>query len=262
MPGIPKCDFHIHTKYLKCANDTMDIPAVVRKCERLGLTSIGFTDHLNSLDKLELHRSIRRDIESLDTEIDVYFGVELNFLEADGGFAFSREIKEQYGFQFVLGGIHSTYVDTYNLKKMVDIQHRHHLKVCRDPLVDVLVHPYWFPQGEFNENGWPWFDSMPPVPNSYARELGQVAKDTNTSIEINSTAILDSPAYSDLYKKEYVEYLAIIAEEGACFSLGSDAHDIELLGSVKKAWDVADRLKLTTDRIWQPDCKAMKGGNG
>lgn len=253
---IPKCDFHIHTKYLGCANKTMDVLDIVRECEQIGLTSIGFTDHLNSPDKLKLHRFIKRDIESLNSEIDVYFGVELNFLEVDGGFVLNEEIKEQYGFQFAIGGIHSTYCDSYDLKKMVDIQHRHHLKACSDPLIDVLVHPYWFDMGEFQRKQWPWFESLPAT-DSYARELGQVAKETGTAIELNSTAILANPIYPDRYKKEYLSYLSIIDEQGPNFSLGSDAHDIEWLRTVKTAWQVAEKLNLTTNRIWQPNLKPI-----
>jgi len=260
MTDIPRCDFHMHTKYLGCANGTMEVPAMVRECEGLGVTSLGITDHLNTLDKLNLHLLIRRDIEALNTETEVYFGVELNFTGADEGFAYNAEVKEQYGFQFAIGGIHSTYLDAYDLKTLVDVQHRHHLKTCHDPLVDVLVHPYWFGKGEFDRNGWPWFQSMQAVPESYARELGQAARDTGTAIEINACANLVNPAYSDRYVKEYIAYLAIIAEEGACFALGSDAHDIHQLRHIQTPWQVAEQLHLTADRIWRPKCQPMVGG--
>jgi len=186
----PKYDFHIHTEYLRCANETMTVPAIIRECERIGCREIGITDHLNTLDKLPLHALIRKDIEALDPGIEVYFGVELNFTGCDEGFAFSDAIRDEYGFQFAVGGIHGTYVEEYDLGKIIDIQHRHHLKTCEDPLVKVLVHPYWFGRGDFDKNGWPWFDSVTVVPEAYARELGQVARDTGTAIEINSRANL------------------------------------------------------------------------
>lgn len=169
MSGIPKCDFHVHTKYLGCANAIMEIPAIVQTCQRLGVRQLGITDHLNSLDQLTLHQFIKRDIESLAPEIEVYFGVELNFTALDGEFAFSAAIKEQYGFQFAIGGIHGTYVE------------------------------------------------------------------------------------------EYIAYLSIIAEEGACFSLASDAHDIQDLKNVQTVWQVAEQLNLSADRIWRPKCKPMAG---
>jgi len=238
----------------------MEIPAIAQECKRLGVTALGITDHLNSLDKLEPHLLIKSGIEASTPEMDIYFGVELNFTAADGGFAFSPEVKEQYGFQFAIGGIHGTYLQRYDLKALVDVQHRHHLKTCQDPLVDVLVHPYWFGKGEFDRKGWSWFDSMQAVPESYARELGQAARETGTAIEINACANLDNPAYSNEYVEEYIAYLAIIAEEGACFALGSDAHDVQRLGNIQTAWQVAAQLHLTTDRIWQPKCQPMVGG--
>lgn len=259
MTTISACDFHIHTKHLGCANGTMELSAIVQECSRLGVTALGIADHLNSLDKLDRHLLIKRDIQSLSPELDVYFGVELNFTAADGEFAFSPDIKEEYGFQFAIGGIHGTYLDTYDLKTIVDVQHRHHLKTCRDPLVDVLVHPYWFSKAEFDKKAWPWFDSMQAVPDSYARELGQTARETGTAIEINACANLTSPAYSDRYVKEYIAFLSVVAEEGATFSLGSDAHDIGSLVNVQRAWTVAAQLGLTADRVWQPTCQPMKG---
>ncbi len=261
MLPIPRYDFHVHTKYLKCANATMEVAAVVRECERIGVTRLGFSDHLNSLDKLGLHRQIRADIESLDTPVEVFFGVELNFLAPDGEFAFSSAIKEEYGFQFAIGGIHGTYLDEYDLHKIVDIQHRHHLRTCANPLVDVLVHPYWFGKGEFDKKEWPWFDSMLAVPEHYARELGQMARETGTAIEINATANLTNPNFSDGYVKEYFEFLSVIAAEGACFSLGSDAHDIGRLKDAQAAWRMAEQLDIAGDRIWSPGERPMAGGN-
>ncbi len=254
-----KYDYHIHTKYLGCGNATMEVPSIVKECERLGVASLAITDHLNSLDKLELHIPIKNDIEKLDTEVEIYFAVELNFTGYEQGFAFSREVKEKYGFQFAIGGIHGTYLEKYDLKKLVDIQHKHHLKTCQDPLVQVLVHPYWFGKRGFDTNGWPWFNSMKVVPKAYARELGQVSKETGTAIEINGCANLRNPAFSEDYVKEYFDYLSIIAEEGAVFSLGSDAHDISQLAAIQDTWQVVERLNLPQDRIWRPECNPMIG---
>lgn len=256
----PKYDFHIHTKYLGCANATMEVPAIIKECERLGVTALGITDHLNHFDQLDLHIPIKEDISKLDTQIKVYFGVELNYTEFDKPFAFSEEIKEQYSFQFAIGGPHSTYLEEYDLRKLVDFQHKHHLKACEDPLVQVLVHPYWFNESEFVDRGFPWFDSMKAVPESYARELGQAAKETGTVIEINGYANLSNLDFSEDYVKEYVEYLSIIAEEGVKFSVCSDSHDIGHITKIRHAWRVAEQLGLSEDRIWRPECEPFAGG--
>ena len=245
-------DFHTHTAYLKCANETMTIPAILAECQRLGVTRLGLTDHLNTLDKLPLHELIRRDLEAAEPAIDVYFGVELNYMGCDGAFAFNAEVKAKLGFQFAIGGIHSSYLQEYDRRQLVDIQHRHHLKTCQDPLVDVLVHPYWFSRGEFTRGNWPWFDSVKAVPESYARELGQVARETGTAIEINACANLccgnNPPGYLD----EYADYLAAVAAEGCRFSVGSDAHATRQLANIQLAWDMVRRLGLPAERLWSP----------
>ena len=255
-------DFHIHTKYLGCGNATMEVPAILKECERLGVTALAITDHLNSLDRLPPHRHIRRDILQADTELEVYFGVELNFTGCDEGFPFSAEVKEEYGFQFTIGGIHGTYLGEYDLKKLVDIQQRHHLRTCEDTLVDVLVHPYWFAKSEFDEHGWPWFDSMKAIPEAYTRELAQASRDTGTAIEINACANLANPTYSDTYKREYADYLAILAEEGAVFAFASDAHDISHLAKVQAVWEMAERLGLADSQIWHPPCGPLRSASG
>ena len=92
-----------------------------------------------------------------------------------------------------------------------------------------------------------------------ARELGQTAKETGTAIEINACANLVNPAYSDRYVEEYIAYLSILAGEGVCFALGSDAHDIGRLEAILTAREVASRLGLEADRIWRPQGTPMAG---
>ena len=248
------CDYHIHTRYLGCGNQTMEVERIVRRGEELGLTSLAITDHLNRLEQLPQHLPIAEDIHGLDTLVDVYFGVELNFLECDGDFPYSKEIRDQVGFQFAIGGIHGTYLSTYDLEEIVAIQHRHHLKTCEDPLIDVLVHPWWFGKGEFDLKGFPWFDDMSVVPESLTRELAQAAKETNTAIEINACAILCSPYYGGKFQEQYLNYLQILKEEGVKFALGSDAHDISRLEHIISAQEVVKKLQIAEDQIWHPAC--------
>jgi len=250
--SCPRYDFHIHTKYLGCANETMEVAAIISECERIGATAIAITDHLNTPEQLDLHRPILDDIRRTDPDIDVYFGVELNFMSMDGPLALDEQSKSACGFQFAISGIHSTYLESYDLKEMIDIQHRHHLATCRDPLVDVLVHPYWFNRTEFERKGFPVFDSMKSVPDSYARELGQVAAETGTAIEINACANLIRHMGGEDFAKPYAEYLAIVAEQGPLFATGSDAHSIDQLVGVQESWKVAEQIALTPERIWVP----------
>lgn len=255
----PTYDFHMHTKYLRCANETMEVNAIDRECRRLGMEAIGITDHLNQRGQLELHRSILADIRRLDTDLPVYFGVELNFTGEGQGFVFDEEIKASYGFQYAIGGIHQTYVEQFDLTKVIEIQHRHHLLTCENPLVDALVHPYWFNGSEFKAKGFPEFGSVALVPEALTRELAAAAVETGTAIEINAGANLYGR--SEDYRKAYADYVAILAEAGVKFLLASDAHAIDHLARVRMAWGLADRLHLTDDQIWRPGCEPVAGGS-
>jgi histidinol phosphatase-like PHP family hydrolase len=255
----PRYDLHIHTKYLGCGNQTMEVDAIVRTCETLGASRLAITDHLNTPDQIELHRPILEDIRRLRTTIPVHFGVELNFTGCDQPFVYSRAIQQDIGFQFAIGGIHCSYVDVYDLAKIIEVQHRHHLATCRDERVDVLVHPYWFSGSEFVGRGMPDFESVAVVPERLTRELGQVARQTGTAIEINAGANL--AGRSEDYLKAYLDYLAILAEEGVLFSPCSDAHDVGQLERVRLAWDAIDHLGLPDERIWRPAGDPIAGGS-
>jgi histidinol phosphatase-like PHP family hydrolase len=78
-------DFHIHTTYLKCANETMTVPALVRRCEELGLEAIAITDHLNAPEFLPKHDLIKQDLAEIQTGMKIYFGVEVNVIDRDTG---------------------------------------------------------------------------------------------------------------------------------------------------------------------------------
>ena len=255
------CDFHIHTHYLRCANETMAVPAIVERLRERGVRKFGIADHLNTRDKLPEHYKIRADLEALPVgkgDMEVYFGVELNFLSCDGEFAYDEGIRDAIGFQFAIGGIHGTYLTEYDLPKLIEIQHRHHLTACRDPLVDVVVHPWWFGKGEFDQKGFPWFDDLSVVPEDLSREFASVAAETGTAIEINGAAIFICPDYSDRFKEQYVDYLALLKQEGPKFSIGSDSHDVGHFDGLTPAVEAARRAGITDEMIWTPTCPAMR----
>jgi histidinol phosphatase-like PHP family hydrolase len=75
---------------------------------------------------------------------------------------------------------------------------------------------------------------------------------TIPAIEINAEANLCNGNNPPAYLDEYADYLAAVAAEGCCFSLGSDAHDIRHLADVRATWDMVKRLGLPPERIWSP----------
>lgn len=253
-------DYHLHTLYLKCGDETLTIENIYARCKELGITSIAITDHLNKREFLPEHLKIKRDIEATPTELEVFFAVELNVLDRDCTWAYDEGIKEEAGFEFAIGGVHGTWIDEYDIDELVRVQHDMLCKCAADPLIDVVVHPWWFGKGEFERKGFPWFDDMSVVPPELSREFAQVAKAHETAIEINAGAIFCCANYSDRFKEQYKDYVRLLKEEGVLLSVASDAHSIDQIGRTRVVEDILEELGVPDEQVWTPQVGKSLGG--
>lgn len=253
MPSV--YDFHIHTTYLKCANETMTVPAILRRCEELGLQTIAITDHLNSPQFLPQHELIKRDLAETETSLEVFFGAEVNVIDKEtGAVSIDQAQIEQGGFELVIGGVHTSYYDQPDKRGIIDLQQRLMLAVIANPLIDVLVHPWWFGAGEFRLGGpMEWFRDMSEIPDDYARELGEAALAHNTAIEANWSAIWGCPQYSEEFQQGYNHYFKTIADTGVKISISTDAHDINMLNGIHPMADILDSLSIPREQLWRPE---------
>jgi histidinol phosphatase-like PHP family hydrolase len=248
-------DYHIHTFYQRCGNETLSLGNIVRKAEALQMTSLAITDHLNTVEQLPAFWYIKRDLEYMrnKTKIELFFGCELNFQSCDGEFAYSEAIRDEYGFQIAIGGIHSAYTDSQDVTTVRDLQQRHFMRTLQDPLLDVLVHPYWFCESEWHARPPEfWEEVVGDMPDSYITELASASAETGTGIEVNACAIFYNPTYRAEFKRVYVEFLARLRDAGALFSVASDAHDLSHLGTTEYVEGLLDGLAIPPERLWRP----------
>jgi len=246
-------DYHIHTFYQKCGNETLTVEAIVQRAKERFLTSIAITDHLNTYSQLPNFHHIRRDMQQVETDLEMWFGCELNYDQCDGDFAYDEAVQEEFGFELVIGGIHEAYTDTQDPIELIDIQHRHHMRALLDPLVHVLVHPYWFGGGDLDKRSVEWWDGlMEGFPEDRITELAQASAEHRKAIEVNSAAMFYNPAYSPRFKAAYVEFLRKLAERGALFTTASDAHDISEVGVSSYAEGILDGIGVPEEQIWRP----------
>ncbi len=246
-------DYHIHTFYQKCGNETLTVEGIIRRAETMRLSSIAITDHLNHFDHIENFRAIKRDLDAVDTDIEVFFGCELNYQGCDGEWAYSEAIRDDYGFQIAIGGIHSAYTDSTDKVEVIDIQHRHHMRALEDPLIDVLVHPYWFGKGDLDKRAPEWWqDLMETFPAERITELADASRANNSGIEVNTAAVSHNAAYSDGFQMAYNVFVKSLAEAGALFTVGSDAHDINTIGFADYGEGLLDGLGVWETQRWQP----------
>jgi len=247
-------DYHIHTHYLGCGNATMQVEAIVRRAEELGLRSIAITDHLNTLDRLPDHQKIRDELVRIDTPIEVYFGCELNILDLNARLPYGNDVAREMGFELAVAGVHGTWLDPDARTPQAVLARQTDLlvKVASSSLVDVVVHPWWFPRREYEQSLASWFTSMDVVPREMTRDLVQAAADNGVAIEINATACLLPDYYPESLRASYADYVALLLDEGATLSMCSDAHDIAQLGTTRLVEDIFERLAVPDDRIYHP----------
>jgi histidinol phosphatase-like PHP family hydrolase len=244
-------DLHIHTHYLGCADETMTIPAIVAEAERVGLETIAITDHLNGPQFLDKHRPILADLENTETDGDITFGVEVNSCgPGTGEVTITEDEIKELGFELVIGGVHNSYFDESDPEGIIELQQELMLDVARHPLIDVLVHPWWFSKREFEDGIMSWLTDMSRIPNDYAKELGQVAAEHDTAVEANGCAIFTNPCYTPQFIEDYLEYLCAIAAEGAKISICSDAHNIEHMASAPIVGRALREAGVTPDQLY------------
>lgn len=254
-------DYHIHTYYQRCGNETLTVPNILRKAKECALTSIAITDHLNRFEQLETFRFIKADIEALDTDIEVFFGCELNFQACDGEFAYNADVHEKWGFEVVIGGIHSVYTDSRDRAEVLDIQHRHFMKTLQDPLLDVLVHPFWFGRKEVQARSPEWWEELiATIPDDYIAAWAGASAANRCAIELNVDAIFYYDAMSPRFRANYVEFVDRLKEAGALFSVGSDAHRITALGATDYVEGLLDGLRVPPEQVWRPGKNLRSGG--
>jgi histidinol phosphatase-like PHP family hydrolase len=222
-------DLHIHTARVGCANDTMAVPSLLARCEQLGRTHIAITDHLNGPQHLEAQEAIREDLADYDGPVAITWGMEATIADAESGaLTVTEEHVERFGYDFVIAGPHGRYHET-EPEAIIAINHRLMLATVRNPIVDALVHPWWFSRVEWERALMTWFDDMSRIPRWHVEELAEACVETGTSVEMNGGAIIQHQRYTDRFKDDYREYLSQLSERGVTFTLCSDAHDIEQL---------------------------------
>jgi len=257
-------DYHIHTHYVGCANETMTIPAILERCKALGRTSIAITDHRDDDGRRDKNKLIRQELERTDPGgLEVFFGCELNVQSLDGGVVLDEQMKRDEGFEIVIGGSHTTWFadGEATVPEIIGRQCGVLCKIAANPIIDVLVHPWWFGGAQFEAQLKEGFRSLDMVPDEWTRKLADICGEHDTAIELNTSAILTNKAYPELLRASYKDYVARFVELGCSISLGSDAHDISTLDTVTVGEKLLDEIGIPEEQIWRPRVEAKLVGS-
>ncbi len=234
-------DYHTHTKYSGDAKGT--IKDNVEAAKKKGLREIGISDHGSNhffygVKKKDI-KKMRKEIDELNrvnSDIEVKFGLEANIISVDGKLDIDEEIKKE--LDILLAGYHfgsmpdklveGTKIHVYNLlsphlpsieRKSRVINTKSVVEALYKNDIDILTHPG-------------------AKASIDTREIAKAAAANDTALEINS-----SHGYMT------VDYIKIAMKEGAKFVISSDAHRPEDIANVDAGINRAIQAGLSVDRI-------------
>lgn len=234
-------DYHTHSTYSGDAKGT--IKENVEAAKKKGLRELAITDHgpkhlWYGVNKKEV-KTIRKEIDkinSLNTDIEVKFGLEANIIGTDGTIDVDEEIKKE--LDILLAGFHfgsipdklieGTKVQLYNIlspllpsveRKSRVINTKSVIEAMYKNDIDILTHPG-------------------AKASIDTKEVAKAAVQNDTALEINSS-----------HGHMTVEYIKIAMKEGAKFVISSDAHKPEDIGNVEKGINRAIEAGLSVDSI-------------
>ncbi|MFO7899095.1 MAG: hypothetical protein R6V58_08550 [Planctomycetota bacterium] len=248
-------DYHIHTHYVGCAAPEMTIPAILDHSRRIGRTSIAITDHCDTPERLEKNRLIRDELERTDPgDLEVFFGCELNIQNLDGDLFPDADQVRQERFELVLAGVHGTWFGPgeATLPQIMERQTELMCRVAANPLVDVLVHPWWIPASQFKGALAQQFTSLEQVPDELTRRMVDTCVEHDTAVELNAAALWSHPLTSDEFKASYTAYAAKWVELGATVALSSDAHRFEHFDQLLLCEEMLAEVGLPERQVWRP----------
>jgi histidinol phosphatase-like PHP family hydrolase len=220
-------DAHTHSTWSDGRNS---LEENVRCAEAVGLEVLVATDHYHP-ERMDL-----RDYVQAVTELDpgstvkVVPGAEVAIQDSDGRVLLAD--SERALLRFVMadlgGSTRGIAVDPpASLDRYFANVFRAYQGVVANRLVDALAHP--FNLGRFPANVTP-----AQLPRSGLRELAAAMYERDVAFEIMNQMCFWYPDLKvDQFTREYVDLLALFAEENVKFVLGSDAHSAGAVGNVR-----------------------------
>jgi len=214
-----KGDFHVHSSYSDGASSPREIAL---KAKELGYKFVGICDHsqglkvAKGLSEKDVEKKIE-EIERLNEELEgikILCGTEVDILN-DGSLDYPDYILKK--FDLVIAAIHYGFKQTkHQLTKRV-------VSACKNKYVDIIAHPTGRLFGAREEYPLEW------------KEVFKAAKDNQIALEINTY-----PERLDLNDLNCLR----AKKEGIKFALGSDAHFLDQMHSLRFGVAVARRAGL------------------
>ena len=248
-------DLHIHTHLSSCSRDPLQTPAnILEKAEELQLDQICLTDHFwessmpgasvwyKSQNMQHIRESLIEMPDSLGG-VEIFFGCETEYA---GGNLIGISYQTASELDFVLVPISHFHMegfvrppDVRTAKEVADLwmeRYRGFLDLDLPWTRIGLAHVLNCCIGEIETEFLSYLMREPLA------ELFTETAEKGIAMEINGSSLFDGAA-----AEMHLELYGVMKECGCRFTMGSDAHGLERMSTINKAFEFAEILGLDDD---------------
>ncbi len=232
-----KFDLHTHTPF---SDGKAPLELNVRSAEAAGLAAMAVTDHLFTPGHLSGGAPLDEYLASIaaaqeKSAVRLLRGVEAQALDASGRTAMDAASRESLELVLCdLGGqTRGIFREAPDLNaEFFENVRRCYVGLAEDPAIDVIAHP--FNLGRLGRGITPG-----NLPRSLVAEVVSAMAESGTAFEIMNDNHYWFPEISVAQiAAEYAGIVAMAAEAGCRFSLGSDAHFHQGVGHLTWVWEI------------------------
>jgi len=236
-------DFHVHTRLSLCASRQMCLASILDAAAQAGIRYLGITDHIDAYVGPEILNVTRKQLEEIETPIEVFLGCEADIL-AVGKHVVSEEMRSHLDYVMVSANhFHDPSVAQPRSNSQADVAH-HFLEMfryaCSLDFADVIAHPLVVFPGTYDPG------CIELIRDEEIAEAVKLARDNGIAMEISPRGL-----ESDQYRFR-VRFLSVCKEVGVRFSIGSDAHSLNRIGSTSSLERLLADVGISDSDIWLP----------
>jgi histidinol phosphatase-like PHP family hydrolase len=249
MTDWPRTDLHIHaTRYrLRGARAEMTVANILRRLERDAYATVGIVEHLDSDPKhpIACLEALVGEFRTMSGVPDLFVGAELDYQGGAITVPQAPAIKRRLGLDYYLAAAHGVGEGVTDTAAFIEDHHRRLMGIVTCDQVDIVAHPWSEGHGHARRGRIEkWAFEM--IPEHYLRELLDAARYYGKAIEINRKALADAedPAFR--------AYLQMLGDADVAFTVGSDAHSMERVGSTAALDALLQEAGLDRAHLWRP----------
>ena len=251
------------------------------RARKNGIRDFGLTDHLHTCHTLPDIAASRDEFLANEASPHFHFGVEASCMSqweldqiATGNYGqpvyglrsggpaggtlavvLTAQDIQDYGIEYVVGGVHWPMYVPLEPQALIRDYHRQNMFLASHPLVDIVAHPWWW-HGQWQDadgvyRSDPWFDDFAKIPLAMHEEFAVVMREHGKVVEINLQAMLLNHQYPDSFKRQYLNYLAGLKEQGVKLCTGSDCHDAHYTIDFERAAAMLDSVGIRDEELWR-----------